>query len=387
MGIQIRSSNSVVPLEASERDALNYLKNPFVSHAFLSALERSGSVGQTAGWQVCMLEIWQDNDQLVGILPAWIKLHSYGEYVFDWSWADAAMRAGIDYYPKLVVAVPFTPSMGPRFLTSADFWQQSKSEQTEWGRAIGSALDEWCQSQGLGSWHVLFADSQEHDFWRAAAGLERLDCQYYWSNQGWSTFGDFLEALQSRKRKEIRKERQQMISMGFEFEHLTGSQITARHMQVFYEFYRITYLKRSGHAGYLQPTFFTELARNLAAQVLLVFARQGSDYIAGSLFFFDRHQLYGRYWGTLEEYDGLHFECCYYQGLDFALARSLRGFDSGAQGEHKIKRGFAPRITRSFHRFLHAGLESSIRQFCDREAPAVLDWRESCRSRLPYHAV
>ena len=349
---------------------------PFLRHEFLAALEDSGSVSPRTGWQPKHLLI-EENGQLVAVMPLYLKTHSWGEYVFDWSWADAYQRHGLAYYPKLLAAIPFTPATGPRLCLKhpqadavADFTQQS--------------LQQHCLNFGASGWHVLFTDDTENTLWQTGDAAQRIGCQFHWFNQGFHTFDDFLATFSSRKRKNLKKERQRVADQGVQLERLTGEQITEAHWARFYYFYQITYARHSGHGGYLTEDFFHRLFRDMRDSMLLVTARQSDEIIAGALNFFSSDTLYGRYWGAIRDIDCLHFEACYYQGIEFCIERGLQRFDPGAQGEHKIQRGFTPILTHSWHWLANPDFDQAVKRFMQEEALHIRHYREQAKTLLPF---
>ncbi len=350
---------------------------PFVRHEFLACLELSGATSQASGWQPQHLLIEQEG-QLLAALPGFIKSHSYGEYVFDWSWADAYRRYALDYYPKLICAIPFTPCQGPRLLGQLPD-DLGMDQLAYW-------LRHYCSEQGLSGWHCLFPLGEEAELWRAQGMFTRLGCQFHWFNQGYADFAEFVASMNSRKRKNILKERRQLQEQGIHFDWCEGENTSDSDWAEFYQFYRDTYLKRSGHAGYLPEAFFIKLGRTLARNLLLIRAYQGDDPvpIAVSLFFRDNQTLYGRYWGCRADYQFLHFETCYYQGIDYALAKGLKRFDGGAQGEHKIARGFEPVLTHSCHWLADARFHQAIAQAMAQEAIQVQAYSREAAELLPF---
>lgn len=347
---------------------------PFIRHEFLFALEQSGSLD---GWQPQHLLV-HEGDLLVAALPLYLKTHSYGEYVFDWSWADAYRRYGFAYYPKLVSAIPFTPCSGPRLLL------KEAQRLPELLPAIIAAIKAKAVELGASGWHCLFPPatlSQQLDDLQL---VQRQGAQFHWFNRGYENWDDFVAAMNSRKRKNINKERRAVAEQGIGFTHKTGADITPQDWQMFYRFYRNTYLKRSGHAGYLTEAFFMQLGATLAQHCLLVIAHKADMAIAAALCFIDSNTIYGRYWGCLAEYDFLHFETCYYQGIDYAIQHKLARFDGGAQGEHKIARGFEPIPTYSNHWLMHTEFLQAITQFVSAERETVVNYMaEACRY-LPF---
>lgn len=346
---------------------------PFTRYEFLHALESTGSVSSKTGWQPLHVEASKGGETVL-LMPLYLKQHSWGEYVFDWSWAEAYERAGVDYYPKLLNAIPFTPATGPRWFSSL--------EGIESEGLIAQILEQLCNEYQIESAHLLFPTTSEQPF-TGTRLLQRTGCQYHWFNQNYRDFDHYLEQFNARKRKDLRKERRKVAEQGIEFEQLTGTAITPEVVDIFYDFYVMTYLVR-GQQPYLTKAFFRQLSQTLSDQMLLVMAKYQGDYVAGALSFFDEQTLYGRYWGCTQAFDSLHFETCYYQGLDFCIARGLSRFDPGAQGEHKIKRGFQPTTTYSYHYIKHPQFNRAIANFLDSEREAVRKRREMLTEHLPF---
>lgn len=360
-------------LPAAQWDALLPADQPFMRHAFLSAVEDSGSLGKGSGWRPEHLLHMQDG-QLLAALPGYRKWHSYGEYVFDHGWADACRRAGIDYYPKLLAAVPFSPVAGPRLLAgkAAD------------GLALLQAMPGYLEIEDLSSAHINFTDPTLDAMVAGEDGwLERLGCQYHWQNRGYRDFQDFLDALASRKRKQMRKEREQVLGQGIGFEWHQGHELGEADWDFVYACYANTYAVR-GQAPYLTRAFFSLLAERMPKAIRVVFAVHGPHRVAMAFSLVAGDTLYGRYWGCLAEYDRLHFETCFYQGMDYAIAHGLQRFDAGAQGEHKLIRGFEPVITHSWHYLRHPGLRAAVNEFLEAERAGVLGYAEEARGALPY---
>jgi predicted N-acyltransferase len=360
-------------LPAAQWDALLTTAQPFVRHAFLSSLEDSGSLGQGSGWRAEHL-LHMDHGQLLAAMPGYRKWHSYGEYVFDHGWADACRRAGIDYYPKLLCAVPFSPVSGPRLLAA----------RPEHGVALLDSLPGYLEIEDLSSAHVNFTEPSLDALLEQAPGwLARLGCQYHWQNRGYRDFSDFLDTLASRKRKQMRKEREQVAAQGIIFEWRQGHELGEGDWDFVYACYANTYAVR-GQAPYLTRAFFSLLAARMPEAIRVVFAVHEARRVAMAFSLVAGDTLYGRYWGCLAEYDRLHFETCFYQGMDYAIAHGLRRFDAGAQGEHKLIRGFEPVITRSWHYLRHPGLHAAVAEFLDAERAGVLAYAEEARGALPY---
>lgn len=338
--------------------------NPFVSHAFLSAVENSGSVGEAAGWIPRHLVIRRD-DTLVACAPTYLKTHSYGEYVFDWSWADAYARAGGRYYPKLLCAAPFTPVTGPRLLVRDDV-----ADKETLTRALGLSMVQIASDAGLSSVHINFTTEAEWRLLGEAGYLRRLGFQFMWDNDGYQSFEDFLGALSSRKRKALRKERREAADHNITFRTLTGAEITQSHWDRFFRFYLDTSDRKWGEP-YLNKEFFYRLGESLGDQVVMFLAESDGQAVAGALNLRGGEALYGRYWGCLGHYKFLHFELCYYQAIDYAIAHGLKRVEAGAQGAHKIKRGYLPKPTYSAHWIGNASFKNAVQRFVDAEREAV----------------
>lgn len=355
--------------EAPDRD-------PTTSRAFFEALETSGSAARAAGW----LPLHLESAEAGVVVPLYAKSHSYGEYVFDHGWAHAAQRAGMRYYPKLLTAVPFTPSEGRRLI--------GPGAAADPGLAAGQALAAakvLAERSGASSWHVLFPAEAELEAWQATGMLHRLGCQYHWFDRDYGDFEGFLAHFRASRRKTLRRERRAVAEQGIRVETLEGAAIEPRHWEVLDQCYRLTYLKRSGHKGYLTPTFFGRLAESLGDRVVLMLAWHEGRAVAAALCLRSDDTLYGRYWGALADYPQLHFELCYYQGIEYCLRRGLRRFDPGAQGEHKIPRGFEPVLTHSFHWLAEPALAEAVDDFLQQERRHVRAYAETARQDLPFH--
>jgi predicted N-acyltransferase len=370
--VTARIADGVASIPAAEWDACASAGNPFVSHAFLSILERSGSATAEAGWQPVPVIIDGADGRAAAVAPAYAKSHSQGEYVFDHGWADAWERAGGRYYPKLQVAVPFTPVPGPRLLL----------RDPALAPALIGAIEAVADQNRLSSAHVTFVDPGELPCFEAAGWLVRSGTQFHWLNQGYASFDDFLAALSSRKRKAIRKERAAALA-GLTVRHLTGAEITEAHWDAFWDFYQDTGSRKWGHP-YLTRAFFSMLGAEMADKVLLILAERDGVPIAGALNLIGSDALYGRYWGACEEVPFLHFELCYYQAIDAAIARGLARVEAGAQGEHKLARGYAPVTTWSAHYIPDRGFRSAVAEFLERERLAVAREQEFLGEMMPF---
>ena len=373
---------AIAEIPAGEWDACAGNDNPFVSHAFLSALEDSGSASPDAGWMPQHLAIRDGTGRLLAVAPFYAKSHSFGEYVFDQQWAQVLARAGGEYYPKLQVAVPFSPVPGPRLLVHADAPDADALRQM-----AARALRQACEELGLSSVHVTFCTGHEYDLLGRNGWLQRLGVQYHWDNEGYASFDDFLESLASRKRKAIRRERRDAHACGLTFHTYRGAEITPALWRDFYGFYLSTVDRKWGRA-YLQPTFFRLLSERLGDRVVLMIARQGDTPVAGALNLMGRDTLYGRNWGRLEgDWPFLHFELCYYQAIDFAIAHGLKRVEAGAQGEHKLQRGYRPCLTHSAHWIAHPGLRAAVGDFLGRERAAIEAELPALDALTPYRTA
>lgn len=367
---------SVAEIPAAEWDACAGGGNPFVGHAFLAALEESGSTGGRSGWLPQHAALRDDAGTLLACAPMYAKSHSYGEYVFDHGWADAYERAGGRYYPKLQVAAPFSPVPGPRLLV--------RPGSGIGAEALAQGLSQACGQLELSSVHVTFCTEAEWTALGQAGWLQRIGTQFHWSNAGYASFEEFLGALSSRKRKAIRRERRDAAASGFVLKTLRGHEITARHWAAFHRFYRSTTDKKWGRSAYLTARFWPLLGEALGDRVVLMIAEQDGEPVAGALNLLGEEALYGRNWGCLVDAPFLHFELCYYRAIDFAIEHGLPRVEAGAQGEHKIQRGYLPVPTYSAHWIAHAGLRRAIADFLSRERPAMLAEMEALATMSPF---
>ena len=361
-------------VDKSSWDALAYGGNPFLSYTFLNNLETSRSL-ERQRWQPIHI-IVEENNTLVGAMPLYIKQDSFGEFVFDWAWADACQRAGQAYYPKLVSAIPFTPVSGARLLIHPN------AENDAVGKQLIKAALALIEENRFSSLHILFPREAPAAY-ASLGGLTRLTCQYHWFNQGYADFQDFLGSLTSKKRKQIARERRAVRESGISIECLSGDQITQQQWQCFYEFYCSTFYKKWGEPR-LALDFFIELGNNLPQQTLLFMARQGKEYIAGAFAMRDKDTLYGRHWGCRGHVPCLHFELCYYQTIDYAIKHRIKKLDAGVQGEHKLARGFLPVAMHSAHWIREDGFRHAVRDYLQRETPAIESHIDEQRTHLPY---
>jgi predicted N-acyltransferase len=366
---------AIAEIAAHDWDACAGDDNPFVSHAFLSAVEDSGSAGARTGWLPQHAALRDSAGHLVATAPMYAKANSYGEYVFDHGWAHAFEQAGGDYYPKLQVAVPFSPVPGPRLLSHPDSRVPPE--------ALAEALVQACGELDLSGVHVTFCTEADWHALGRAGWLQRIGQQYHWENAGYGCFDDFLGALSSRKRKVLRRERRDANDAGLVFRTLRGAEIGKHHWEAFYRFYQSTVDRKWGSA-YLTKRFFPLLGERLGERVVLMLAERDGVPVAGALNLMGRDALYGRNWGTSGDFPFLHFELCYYRAIDYAIEHGLKRVEAGAQGEHKIQRGYLPRPTYSAHWLAHAGLRSAVSAFLDRERPAMLAGMEELSDLSPY---
>ncbi len=352
------------------------IDNPFLRHEFLAGLERFGCVGEHWGWLPHHLALY-DGVRLVGAVPMYLKYNSYGELVFDWNWADAYRRAGLDYYPKLVVAVPYSPVTGPRLLVAADADYQIVANTL-----IKHAI-EIAKQLNVSTLHWLFPNQRDAQLLQSHGLLARNDVQFHWHNHDYRHFDDFLATFNAEKRKKLKRERRRVQEQWVEIELFDGHQATAEHWQLFHRFYCNTFDRRGGHPT-LSEAFFRHLGESLPESVVLMLARHEGRYVAGALSLRSNDTLYGRHWGCEETFHSLHFELCYYQGIDYCIAHGLKHFEPGAQGEHKVARGFEPTTTWSAHWIANPGFARAIGDYLERERPAIEEYRQELNEHLPF---
>jgi predicted N-acyltransferase len=364
-------------IPAAEWNRVSGTAQPFLRHEFLVALERHDCVGSQYGWLPHHLIARDATGRLCGAVPLYLKDNSYGEFVFDWAWADAWHRAGIPYYPKLVSSIPYTPVTGPRLLVAAD------ADREHVGTALVQAALALVESTGASSLHWLFTDSADTEWLVGKGFLRRTGCHFHWHNAGYRDFEDFLARLSSRKRKKIRRERRYVQEAGIEMRILHGTECSRADWRVMHAFYRSTFEKKSGLPT-LSEEFFVEISRTMGEQVVLVFALHNARPVAGAILLRGDNALYGRHWGCLAEYHSLHFEACYYQGIEYAIAHGLQLFEPGAQGEHKISRGFLPTFTWSVHWIRHPQFRAAIERFLQQEHAAMVDYHDELTAGAPF---
>lgn len=362
-------------LIGSRRGDANY--NPFSSFAFLSSLEDSGCVGERAGWLPRHLRLDDDSGKLLGALPTYVKSHSQGEYVFDHGWADAFERAGGSYYPKLQCCYPFTPASGPRILVS-DIEPEARA-------LLANGLRSACDQIGLSSAHATFLQAEDAKAFAAAGFLPRQDIQFHFPNRGYASYENFLAMLSSRKRKALRRERREAMANGIKVEWLTGSDLTEAVWDDFHAFYVDTGSRKWGRP-YLNREFWSLIGERMAGDILLVMAKREGRRIAGAINFIGGDTLFGRHWGCLEDHPFLHFELCYHQAIDYAIAHGLGTVEAGAQGEHKLQRGYMPVLTRSAHYLRHEGLRRAVSDFLDVERHDETMMADLLAQHSPYRA-
>lgn len=372
---EIRIITSINDIPSQQWNRLQLENNPFIDYAFLSALENNDCL-EKWGWQsrfVCIYE----KESLLAAVPMYLKDNSYGEFVFDSAWADAYSRHGLNYYPKLVVAVPFTPATGPRLLL-----HKNNSNSALRSELINATLD-YARSINVSSLHYLFTPEAEMNDLEKLGLLRRTGCQFHWHNNAYANFDDFLATLSSKKRKQIRKERRDVKNQGLEIELLHGKDTQAHHWDIFYEFYASTFLRKSGYAT-LTREFFVSLSKNMPEQTILVLAKHNGKYVAGTFNLLGGDTLYGRHWGCSETFSGLHFELCYYQLIDYCIKHGIQRFEAGAQGEHKLSRGFLPTPTWSAHWLAHPEFYQVIAEFLQHEHKGMQDYMDVLGEHSPF---
>jgi len=363
--ISVKTISSIHDVNAAEWDACAGETNPFVRHAFLAALENSKSVGNNTGWLPQHLVIDAPQEGLAACAPLYVKGNSYGEYVFDWAWADAYQRAGGQYYPKLLCAAPFTPATGPRLLVRPD-----AKEPEALKKALAGAMVQFAEQIGASSVHLNFLEKPDWETLGEMGFLLRTGHQYHWENDEYGEFDDFLSALSSRKRKAIKKERRETTEHGIELKTLTGSDIEERHWDAFFRFYIDTSSRKWGEP-YLTREFFLNVGETMADQAVMVAAERDGETVAAALNFAGSDTLYGRYWGCTEDFRFLHFEACYYRAIDYAIEQGLKRVEAGAQGEHKIQRGYLPTHTYSAHWIFDPNFKRAVDRFLTEERRSI----------------
>ena len=357
-------------------NALAGARNPFIRHEFLAALEHGGCVGAERGWQPCVLTL-SDAQGLAGAALAYLKDNSFGEFVFDFAWAEAYARHGLAYYPKITVAVPFTPASGTRLLVRADLHSAAVRAR------LLEALAELTAAHGCSSIHALFLEEPDRAACAAAGWLVRRDCQFHWRNRGYRDFEDYLGGFTAEKRKKARRERRRVEEAGIRFLTRFGHELEPALLDQVYAFHRETFL-RHGHEPYLTRAFFEEIARTMGEALMVKIAVHDSRPVAAAVFFCSREALWGRYWGAAGDYHSLHFETCYHQGIEFCIERGIERFEPGTQGEHKVARGFEPTLTWSAHEIRDRRFRAAIGEYLEREAEWVDGYVGEVRAHVPF---
>ncbi|MDB6042128.1 MAG: hypothetical protein JWM63_679 [Gammaproteobacteria bacterium] len=371
-----RLHTSIDELDPRQWNALGGDRNPFLRHEFLAALEHTGCIGAGTGWEPAYVTLWDDAG-LAAAAPAFIKTHSYGEFVFDFAWAQAYSRVGRRYYPKLTVGVPFTPATGPRVLVRADLDRPLTAAR------LLKEIESHASRRGTSSVHALFLDEPARAACEEAGWLMRRDCQFHWTNRGYSSFDAYLETFTADKRKKAKRERRRVAEAGIHFETRVGSELDKRTLDAVYAFHRDTFL-RHGHEPYLTRAFFTEAARTLGDALMVKLAVHSGRPVAAAIFFWCQDALFGRYWGAAADYNSLHFETCYHQGIEFCIERGIARFEPGTQGEHKVSRGFEPAITWSAHYIANRQFRDAIADYLEREGESVDAYAEEIQGHVPY---
>lgn len=374
--VQPRFHAALSDIPATAWDALRCDDNPFLAHAFLNGLEQHGCIREEYGWRPAHLGLY-DDDRLVGAAPLYLKTNSHGEFVFDWSWANAYEKHGLDYYPKLLCAIPYSPVTGPRLLVGEN------DLATRYRLSLIEAIEQLATTNHFSSAHLNFAMSDDIDALRTQRWLSRQDWQFHWHNRGWRDFDDFLGALKPKKRKNIRQERVQVARAGIQCEIRHGDELSADDWHRLHQLYLSTFDAHGNHPA-LTEAFFAHLGETMPRQILAVMCFRGHDLIAAAICLRSNNTLHGRYWGAHEDVPGLHFEACYYQGIDYCLRHGLTNFEPGAQGEHKVARGFLPAQTRSMHYIVDARFRSAISDALRRETHALDAYRNDVLAHSPY---
>ena len=350
---------------------------PFLRFEFLSALESHNCVGERFGWIPQHITLRDNDNKLIGAIPLYLKDNSYGEFVFDWGWADAYHRSGIEYYPKLVSSIPYTPATGPRLLID-----KSQDYATVADALIGAAINH-ATTLNVSSLHWLFTNKQDSNQMAKRGLMQRLGCQFHWSNNNYESFEHFLQALTHGKRKNIKQERRRVREAKVELEVLNGHDTTEQHWYTFQGYYESTFMKLSGHPT-LSQSFFEEVAHTMPDSIMLVMAKQQGNYVASALSFRGKDTLYGRHWGCEKDINSLHFEACYYQGIEYCINEGLKYFEPGAQGEHKIMRGFLPTPTYSMHWIAHPQFKEAIDNFLQQETKGMQHYIRELSEHSPF---
>ena len=379
MSLSIHKIESLQDVPATDWNNLVPDDNPFLRHEFLAGLERYKCLDEH-GWYPAHILAYT-GDKLAGALPLYIKTNSVGEFVFDWSWAEAYEQTGRQYYPKLVSAIPFTPVTGPRCLVN-----QQTINKGEISKQIYNAARQFAEDSNISSLHYLFPDEVEQLQLASDGLLIRKACQYFWFNHHYQDFGEFLQTLNSKKRKQLKMERRTIINTGIELEILHGAEITSRHWAIYHQFYRSTFYRKWGDPRFTLP-FFESLSRTMPDATLLFMAKYKNEYVAGAFAMKGTETLYGRHWGCNNQFKFLHFELCYYQTIEYCIQHGLKKLDAGVQGEHKISRGFVPATTWSAHWIANEQFRSAVQDFLDREQQYIEGYMNELSTHLAYKSI
>ena len=366
-------------IDAGQWNALLGDNNPFMRHEFLLGLEQSACVHADTGWQVCHIAVYCDQAQstLIGAMPCYLKSHSYGEYIFDWTWADAYYRHGLEYYPKLSNAVPFTPATGKRWLIA------NSADQSRVLDALLNKVKELAEHYHASSFHSLFLNQQQQHALPERDFLKRVNTQFHWHNQSYTDFDDFLRKMSSKKRKNIKRERRRVHESGVEYQWFTGDKLNQNIMSIMYQFYQHT-VRLHGAQGYLNNAFFNYLAQDFGQQTMVLLATFKQQAIAASLFFISNDTLYGRYWGALNHFHSVHFETCYYQAIEWCIEHEYQRFEAGAQGEHKLARGLEPSNTYSAHWIRDSEFKDAIARAIEHETNHIQQYQSVLKQHSPF---
>ena len=382
--MKLSVTQQISQIDCSQWNRLSTNGNPFLSYEFLCGLELTGCVDGDTGWEPNHLVLYEDNHDrllLVGAIPLYLKYHSWGEYVFDWAWADAYQRAGLEYYPKLLSSIPFTPVTGPKILVDPSHSSPSKLREIL-ARGLVVTADE----SGVSSLHVLFTTDNDNRLFEAQGMMRRTGNQFHWQNENYEDFTHYLTTFTASKRKKIRRERKRVQDAGIEIELLTGDDLKPQHWEAMYRFYRTTVYNHCA-AAYLNRQFFEHLQHQMSDQVVMVLARDGARYVGGALSMLGSDTLFGRYWGAEDYYQGLHFEACYYQPIEYCIRENINRFEAGAQGEHKLSRGLLPTPTYSTHWLRDSRFRHAIAQFLQAETEHVDRYSTALQGHTPFRRI
>ncbi len=376
---RLTTHSAIAEIPAEHWNRLADPDTPFLRHAFLDAMERHGCVGESLGWLPQHLALRDGDDRILAVAPAYLKFNSYGEFVFDWSWADAYRRHGRAYYPKLIVASPYTPATGPRILTGAT------PQRRDIARVLIQGAVQVAEKLGVSSLHWLFTADDETDWLAEQGSMRRLGCQFHWRNPGYGSFDDFLGAFTAAKRKQIKRERRRVAENGIRIRRVRGDAVTESEWAIFHRLYRDTFDKRGGLPTLTLP-FFQDIGERMGRNLLLVLAYHDRNIVAAAFNLIGERSLYGRHWGCFQDFHSLHFDACYYQGLEYCIEQGLTRFEPGAQGEHKVSRGFLPTATWSAHWIADADFRQAIARFLDTETRDMQDYLAEMNTHSPYRA-